>query len=67
MRNRLILLGEMGVEGQNTAYFREELRCFCFGRAHFQEDLRCFAFLLREARGGGWQDRERQRTEDERW
>jgi hypothetical protein len=52
----LILLGFVEVGGQKAAHFREELRCFCFGRAHFQEELRFFAFADRGARRGGWQD-----------
>jgi hypothetical protein len=50
VRKWLILLGFVDVEGQKHEYFREDLRCFRFGRAHFQEDLRCFAFGGREAR-----------------
>jgi hypothetical protein len=50
----LILLGEMRVERQKAAPFREDLRCFCVERARIQEDLRCFCFFAeRGARGAG--------------
>jgi hypothetical protein len=46
----LISLCFVEVWGQKTAHFREDLRCFCPGRARFREDLRFFAFCARGAR-----------------